>query len=163
MEIVKRDMKYVDSYNNAVTSVCIEGKYLSNETGFPLESTKKWLLNLIEHDLPQYFAITDSDEVIGWCDITPKNNEYFKHIGNLGMGIVKEYRNMGIGREMLEKTIQHAKLINIEKVELEVFSSNERAIKLYKNIGFEHEGVRKKGKKVRGEYEDIILMGKMLK
>jgi GNAT superfamily N-acetyltransferase len=47
----------------------------------------------------------------------------FKHVGVLGMGLIREFRKKGIGSQLLKRTINHAKVYNgIEKVELEVFS-----------------------------------------
>ena len=46
-----------------------------------------------------------------------------------------------------------------EQLELEVVSSNERGIALYKKLGFEAYGLRKKSFKYRdGHYEDEYLM-----
>lgn len=162
MKIVKRDLKYLISYNDAITSVCKEGKYLSNSSGYPLERTEVSLKRKIDKDFPNFFAVTDYDTVVGWCDITPNPKDYFKHVGTLGMGIIKEYRGRGLGRELLEVTLDYAKKRDLEKVELEVYESNKRAISLYKKLGFLVEGIKRNSKKVNGVYEDIYIMGKML-
>lgn len=43
-------------------------------------------------------------------------------------------------------------------MELEVFSDNIGAVKLYESFGFGHEGVRLRGRKFENRYQDIILM-----
>ncbi|HEU12758.1 MAG TPA: GNAT family N-acetyltransferase, partial [Euryarchaeota archaeon] len=45
---------------------------------------------------------------------------------------------------------------------LEVFSTNVNAIELYKKLGFEIEGIRKKQFKIEGNYVDDVLMAKFL-
>jgi len=48
----------------------------------------------------------------------------------------KEYRGQGIGRKLLELFEEEAKKLKVEKMRLEVKTSNKVAISLYKKIGF---------------------------
>ena len=159
---VKANKNHVKSYCNAVDTVARERKYLSSTEGFPLEGTLDFVMTIESKNLAQYYAV-DNEHVIGWCDIIPKPFEGRDHVGILGMGILKEYRNKGIGTKLLLITMNHAKKINgIEKVELEVFKSNINAIKLYEKNGFVIEGERKNSRKLDGIYDNEILMGKFL-
>jgi hypothetical protein len=45
-----------------------------------------------------------------------------------------------------------------ERIELEVFASNARALALYDKLGFVREGVRRRARKLGGEYDDVVLM-----
>lgn len=47
--------------------------------------------------------------MIGWCDIIPKNQEGFTHVGNLGIGLLAEYRHKGIGSVLLQKPLNMRK------------------------------------------------------
>ncbi len=51
----------------------------------------------------------------------------------------------------------------LEKIELEVFSNNEKGIALYKKYGFEEEGRIKKAFLVDGKYHDGLIMGLFFK
>ncbi|HEV7614136.1 MAG TPA: GNAT family N-acetyltransferase [Steroidobacteraceae bacterium] len=64
----------------------------------------------------------------------------------------------GIGRRLLEACLALAKNADIEKVELEVFSDNIAAVRLYESFGFSHEGVRVRGRKLDDRYQDVVLM-----
>ncbi len=161
IKIEYTSIEKAESYNQAVKSVCKEGKYLGNSTGFPLEGTIKFVEKIIKNDETQFFAI-DNDQVIGWYDIIPVPKEFHSHVGILGIGIIKDYRGQKIGQELLKKALKDAKNKGIEKVELEVFKSNLPAQNLYKKIGFEIEGVKKKSKKYQNQYEDVIIMGLMI-
>ena len=97
-------------------------------------------------------------EVVGWCDIAPLRLEGFTHCGSLGMGVRADFRRLGIGARLLERTIAAAREIGIERVELEVFASNVPAVRLYEQAGFVVEGVKKKGRKLDGEYDDLVQM-----
>jgi putative acetyltransferase len=47
------------------------------------------------------------------------------------------------------------------RVELTVFADNERAIALYKKLGFVEEGLKKKAAIRNGQYEDEYLMARI--
>jgi RimJ/RimL family protein N-acetyltransferase len=51
-----------------------------------------------------------------------------------------------------------ARSAGIEKVELEVFSDNLGAVRLYESLGFGQEGVKIRGRKLEGRYQDLKLM-----
>ena len=59
---------------------------------------------------------------------------------------------------MLDTTIKAAKAFGLEKVELEVYTSNTPAIKLYEKFGFVCEGIKKKARKLDREYYDVMIM-----
>jgi ribosomal protein S18 acetylase RimI-like enzyme len=153
--------EFAESYCKAVDTVARERKYLGSTTGFPLEKTIEFVEFVVSQNLSQYFAI-ENGEVVGWCDILPKSYEGLTHVGVLGMGVLKAYRWKGLGTQLLGKTIEHAKLNGIEKVELDVFEKNTGAIALYEKMGFTLEGKRVKGRKLEGKYDNIVLMGKFI-
>ncbi|HEY4201208.1 MAG TPA: GNAT family N-acetyltransferase [Devosiaceae bacterium] len=54
------------------------------------------------------------------------------------MGLLADYRARGIGRALLEATLDDAFARGFERVALEVFAGNERAVRLYEKVGFLH-------------------------
>lgn len=66
------------------------------------------------------------------------------HVATLGMMIAPGYRGRGIGRQMVAYAIDWARTHEYEKIQLQVFSSNTRALNLYRTLGFEEEGRRRK-------------------
>jgi len=86
------------------------------------------------------------------------------HIGNFGIGLRKQARGLGLGRRLMETTIEEArKSLRIEIVELQAFSKNKIARGLYKKLGFELIGTIKNGIKKKGRYYDELIMIKYLK
>lgn len=72
----------------------------------------------------------------------------------------KDYWGKGFGREAFKLLLDYAfKELNLHKVYLRVFSFNERAIKLYENLGFDIEGKLKEQLYRDGKWHDIIFMG----
>jgi RimJ/RimL family protein N-acetyltransferase len=80
------------------------------------------------------------------------------------MSIQEQFTNIGIGSSLIKKLLEWAKKDSgIEKISLEVFSNNKRAIHLYTKLGFAEEGRRKKQVKLGpNEYIDDILMSKFI-
>ena len=86
-----------------------------------------------------------------------------KHVGFLGISILKEFRKIGIGTAMMKYIMEWARRQKgLEKVSLTVFSTNEAAINLYRTFGFQIEGISKKQYKIEGKYIDETIMGKFL-
>ena len=78
------------------------------------------------------------------------------------MGIVREFRGFGLGKRLLLHALAQAKVLGLEKVELEVYTTNLPAIRLYEGVGFEREGLRRRYRKLDGEYFDCLSMAKFL-
>jgi RimJ/RimL family protein N-acetyltransferase len=84
------------------------------------------------------------------------------HVGEIGISILKDHRGVGIGTAMMDFLVKWAREKGLEKLSLSTFSTNVRAINLFKKFGFEIEGVKKKQFKIRGEYADEVIMGMLL-
>jgi RimJ/RimL family protein N-acetyltransferase len=85
-----------------------------------------------------------------------------RHVGSLGITILKDFRRIGIGTAMMVRLIEWAKKQeDLEKISLTVFSTNKAAINLYGKFGFKIEGKSKKQYKIDGKYVDEIT-GKIL-
>jgi L-phenylalanine/L-methionine N-acetyltransferase len=102
------------------------------------------------------------DCVVGWCDIIPIDREGFEHSGRMGMGVLAEYRGQGIGHELATRAIEHAREAGLERVELGVFTSNTRAIRLYEQLGFVTEGIKRRSRRCDGIYYDLAYMALFL-
>jgi RimJ/RimL family protein N-acetyltransferase len=82
------------------------------------------------------------------------------HTTTLGITIHKDWRNQGVGRKLMEHAIAWAKSTGVVKrIQLGVTSSNASAIHLYEKLGFEKEGLRRRGMFKNGRYYDTWLMG----
>ena len=80
--------------------------------------------------------------------------------GALGISIFNPaYWNRGYGTEATELLLNFAfSTINLNTIELEVFSYNKRAQACYKKLGFVETGRKRKAHFIGGQYHDIILM-----
>jgi RimJ/RimL family protein N-acetyltransferase len=146
------------SYRECVGSVAREKKFLPVGIAFPLDDVEAFVLNNISGGVAHYVAVHDG-AVVGWCDIIPRDPEFLRHVGRLGMGLLCEYRRMGLGGRLIDAALSHARQTGLEKIELEVFASNTAAIALYEKKGFVREGLLRKAGKIDGVYDDVVLMG----
>ena len=81
-----------------------------------------------------------------------------RHKGLLwGMYVRPDARKAGVGRQLVEAVIDHAR-DRVEVMQLSVVSGNEPARRLYASLGFVEYGVEKKSLKQDGHYYDEILM-----
>ena len=69
-----------------------------------------------------------------------------------------EYRRRGIGKRLMEETMEKARAAGGERFTLEVRESNLAAISLYESLGFATEGKRKDF--YRNPCEDAFIMWK---
>ena len=150
-----------EAIHRIVKAVAAERRYLATIGGFSLEETRTFLRHIIAGNLPQATAIV-ADTVVGFCDVLPNSAEGFTHVARLGMAVRTEWRRRGIGRALVEQCLALAKQRGIEKVELEVFSDNLAAIRLYEHAGFSREGVKVRGRKLDRCYQDVVLMARWL-
>jgi len=152
--IEERDIK---GFYEALCTVAKEGIYLLTTTPPAYEKMQRFVRTNIQNNHAQYVAVLDN-KVIGWADIIPLERNTMAHVGHLGMGVIADFRGMGVGDTLLKKVIEHAWCQQLTRLELEVFSDNEVAIKLYKNNQFEIEGVKKSARLFDKQYQDITMM-----
>ncbi len=103
-------------------------------------------------------AEVDGD-VVGWLSLQRRTQAFRRHTAELGMGVLATLRGLGLGRALLQASFQWAEMLRIERLELSVRASNQRALALYHQVGFREEGRRLKAiKDDEGVYDDEILM-----
>jgi RimJ/RimL family protein N-acetyltransferase len=103
--------------------------------------------------------LLDTDDLIGWVEL---DGIQWNH-GVCSLGIAIGSRSMwgqGYGAEALSLMLQFAfSELNLHGVHITVFSYNERAIKLYENLGFQREGVYREYLHRDGKRHDMLLYG----
>lgn len=160
-QIIYGNEKYFKSFHEALWTVARERIYIEMIEAPPFEKIASFQQQLIGMNGPVYYAI-NADRVVGWCDVFPERNPRQNHRGGLGMGLILEYRGQGLGSKLLAAVLAHAKQFGLEKVELQVYTSNIPAVALYRKFGFEQEGLIRKYRKLDGQYFDCFAMAKFL-
>lgn len=101
---------------------------------------------------------------VGNCSFMGMGMLRNKHRVSMGIALQQKYSGKGIGTKMIETLLSVAKEKGIEQMELEVVTTNESAIGLYKKMGFEIFGTMPDNMKYKdGSYGDVYWMMKKLK
>lgn len=109
------------------------------------------------------YAVVDvSGDIAGVLILRRGNLRMNQHTVKVRVWIAEDYRGKGLGTLLMEYGIEWSKEAGVEKISLEVFNNNPRAIKLYEKLGFVTEGIRRKQYLMDGEYVDEVYMGKLL-
>jgi len=149
-----------EAIKNVVNSVASEKYYV-----VPERSREDWDEAIREVKKRKgLIIVTQLDEkTVGIAHLVRGKFEKNKHVGFLGISILKEFRKIGIGTAMMQYIMEWARRQKgLEKVSLTVFSTNEAAINLYRTFGFQIEGVSKRQYRIEGKYIDETIMGKFL-
>lgn len=154
-------MDDIKAFHACLDAVARERKYLGFVQAPPLEATHEWLQGSIARGDIRLVAVAGA-RIVGWCDLEVFEREGFKHLGRLGTGVLAGYRRQGLGAALLEGVLAEARERGLERIELEVYASNGPAIALYEKYGFQHEGRKRRARKLDGEYDDILIMGLLL-
>jgi RimJ/RimL family protein N-acetyltransferase len=151
-------MDDIAGYHSCLAIVARERKYIGLVNEPPLENTINWVAECLQQDAP-YFVAEAGGQIVGWCDIGRNTREGFAHVGVLGTGVHPDWRGKGIGKALMSAALARARQVGLERIALDVFASNTRAIAFYERSGFVHEGVKRRGRNIDGTYDDVIQMG----
>jgi len=100
----------------------------------------------------------------GSGDVSKSAMDMTAHVSEVGIGLDRDVRGLGIGKRLMELLIEHArKYFKSEIIRLDVDSHNKIAQCLYKKTGFRIAGKIPKGCRTKsGKYYDDIIMVKKL-
>ena len=150
---------HIEGFRAALDAVAQERRYLARTKAPSEDSVRQFVCDNIESGNPQFVAVRDDTDVVGWCDIVRLKNPLTQHTGILGMGVRAEARGQGIGTALLTKTLKQAWAKQFVRIELIVFANNPSAIALYERAGFGKEGELIDAAIFDGEYANSYVMG----
>ena len=140
--------------------VARERKYLLLTEAPPIKAMRQSVTSNLALGNPQFVALV-AGEVVGWCDICRDSVPVNAHCGSLGIGLLPAFRGQGIGRRLLNATLETADREGFVRVELTAHAENLNAISLYERTGFITEGVKRDAILLSGRYSDCVLMVRM--
>lgn len=98
-----------------------------------------FIRELTSNPYAHYWVVEIDGKVVGYSGVWIVMDE--AHITNIA--VLPQYRGWGLGKQLLNRTMQLAKTYNATAVTLEVRVSNVVAQNLYKDLGFQPGGIRK--------------------
>ena len=99
--------------------------------------------------------------VVGFAGLHVRDGKR-RHSAWLGIAVHDEFAGRGAGRRLMESLLELADhWIGLVRVDLEASAGNERAIAMYRDLGFVEEGRQRKAYFADGGYEDAVLMARV--
>ena len=137
---------------------------LEEEIKLTTEQEEDWINSFIEKENSLLLVAEYENEIIGNIDITGNSRIIMEHTGVVGMGMLAEWRNSGLGTELMIHSILWAKENPIlELLWLQVYTENELGVNLYRKMNFKENGIIKNFFKRDGKYYDNLTMSLSLK
>ena len=106
---------------------------------FTIEAEAEYL-SQIENSCDTIMLVAkENGKIVGDASLS-RFSRRMKHRGDLGISVLREYWNQGIGSRLLFEIINFAKENSFEIIDLQVRSDNAAAIHLYEKFGFKKIG-----------------------
>ncbi len=123
------------------------------------EKIKKWMDEQGDSEFRFAIRLKDDGKIIGYVEL---DGILWTHrVGWLSIAIGDDqYWGNGYGKEAFECLLSYAFYeLNLYRLQLTVFSYNERAIRLYESLGFIKEGSFRQFLQRDGKRHDMVLYG----
>lgn len=130
----------------------------------PFPSVENWRKKLAEPPPGLYGLVACvEDDVVGQLGLhTFPDNPRRRHVGQLGMAVRDDWQGKGVGTALMQAAVDLAdNWLGLERLELDVYTDNEPAIRLYKKFGFAVEGTLIRFAFRDGRFVDAYIMGRL--
>jgi putative acetyltransferase len=130
----------------------------------PFPSAESWRKRLADQSEDRIGLVACIDgEVVGdislvYGDRTPRR----RHVGQLGIVVHDDWQGRGIGTALMKAAVDLAdRWLNLNRLELTVYTDNRPAIALYEKYGFDIEGTLRRYAYREGSYVDAYAMARL--
>ncbi|MGZ3775781.1 MAG: GNAT family N-acetyltransferase, partial [Bdellovibrio sp.] len=124
---------------------------------FPVDEEVRILTDVCSSPSKFMISAFDQDKIVGNIGCFGWGGEFLKYNARIGMGLEKEYHNIGLGTALLNYAIENAKQNKIHRLELTVRTYNQSGIALYEKVGFQKVGILKEVAFIDGEFCDEYM------
>jgi len=129
----------------------------------PFPSIQAWRDRLARPNPLDYVLLAEAEGVVvGGGSLHMNDRPRRRHAAMLGIGVRSSHWGRGIGAALLNALTDAAdRWLNIQRIELTVFTDNARAIALYRRFGFVLEGTHRAYALRDGAYADVHAMARL--
>lgn len=145
-------------YNHAVRHTTA----IWNETEVDLENRRAWLQLRQSKNFPVLVAVEENN-ILGYASYGEwRAFDGYRHTVEHSIYIHEQAQGRGLGRQLMQALIEHARTQNIHVMIAGIDASNQASIRLHESLGFKHAGLfREVGIKF-GKWLDLCCMQLML-
>ena len=132
----------------------------------PFPSAELWRKRFAEPPEGTFnLLVCVEDEIIGQLGLhTFPNHPRRRHVGQIGMAVRDDWHGKGAGTALMEAAVDLAdKWLNLMRLELDVYTDNQAAIRLYQKFGFVIEGTLVDYAYRDGQFVDTYTMARLRK
>jgi RimJ/RimL family protein N-acetyltransferase len=122
---------------------------------------QQWFESLGTRKSQAFFMIEDVDSglAIGSCQLTNIHDVHRSAELQIRIGR-SDYQNKGAGSKAVQLLIEHGfDKLELHRIMLHVFSTNLRAMHVYKKNGFQQEGLLREAAFIDGRWVDVFVFG----
>jgi len=121
------------------------------------EDQEQWFDWYLSQDDVQRFIALAKGNPVGYGLI--KSIDQVHRSAEVGLCIASEHWGKGYGKRLLEWLVERVLVtLNLHRCWLDTFADNERAVHLYKTIGFKREGLLRENRLKDGCYRSSLVM-----
>lgn len=136
-----------------------EGRWLITTPGAVSEPSEAFWIGELIRNAEHLALVAEADgDIVGNVLVSVDRGRATEHIGVLSICVALDWRDVGIGSELVAGAQDWARDRGLRKLALGVFPDNERAIAVYEKLGFVREGLRRMQYRSGGEFRDEVLM-----
>lgn len=138
----------------------VPGRFASRPDEIDDDAVRALIVALDDDGHGHYLVAERAGTVVGHAFLERLSLAATSHVVRLTIGVHEGHQRSGVGRALMGELLRWARAHpHVEKVELQVRSSNEPAIALYRSLGFVEEGRKTRRLKTGpDEYLDDIYM-----
>lgn len=148
---------------DAFARVFSDASVYSGTLQVPMPSRESWRKRLAEPVEGDHILVAVvGSEVVGNAGLHAFRHARRAHAMNLGLTVREDFQGKGVGSALMTALTELADgWLNVTRLELTVFTDNERAIALYKRFGFVIEGTHRGYALRAGKYADVYFMARL--
>ena len=118
--------------------------------------TEQGLADELTNDTAHFLVAENEEGVAGYIGIFVVCESCYVS----DIAVYPQFRRQGVASALIKKASADAAVLGAQSISLEVRPSNEAAVKLYRSLGFDDIGLRKRF--YRDPEEDALIMTKVL-
>ena len=138
-------------------------KLYANTMQLPYPSREQWRKRLSEPGDGTYNLVAVAgDKVVGMFSLKAFTRPRRQHAGSIGMSVHEDWHGKGVGGALMRAGLDLAdNWLGLTRIELEVYTDNEPAVRLYERFGFEREGLLRRHAYRDGRFVDSYVMARL--